>query len=807
MADGVQGVVDQGAVQRVGEEIRNRNVLTPKQQENAEEANKADHIFKYCVQGRRPVELEWFINDNYHEDRQQLRFNTANNKLEPVPAEKMASRININKAKQLTRGIVSYINREHPIVNVWPGPNTESSNAYSQAKKEQQLIMHWYDHLQINALNKKVTMSGVKYGIGWAKVLWDKDANAPTKAYKVNGKEMATIKGEILMAHSNTYDVYPDFRATSKADMRFINEAFPRTLGELAANPKYDQNVVDQIAADDKSSVSTLKGNNLNTTYKTAEMAHQTDPMQRTGIIRETFSKEFNQDTREWEIILRVTTESNLLLYHDVWTMDEFPYEYYQSDVADEVLQSYGAIKDIRTLQQALSRGASQVEETMQTMGKINWLIPRGSGINVITDKTGQFVQYNPAAGIPHQSAAVNLPNYTEQHITNVERWIDDIGGAHDAFYGKSPGSRASGKLVDQLQQGDSNSLAMYKDNFEDFQVRLYKLGLKTAKKHYGETSRRIPLNARDATGNYMFVDIKASDIAIEDKVQVRSGSVLPFSQNDRMQLAIDLYKEKLIQDPNVALKLAGLVDLENIFGSEQMDIDRQTRENTAMIKGEPVDDPNIAEDHGVHVRVMDELIKSPGWYEIDDEVKKTLMDHRSKHIKMKISLAKLAASMNVDKIKRQETMMVRANSTGEMTPIVQQQWWDKFGIEADSAEIQARGGTDVQDPTEALAQAHAENMLMAQGHPAHVSPGDNHIVHGEQHDAYISAPEFMVLPKSAQQRINEHRKQHDVAAKTAVAVRGLIANSETGVPMPDHTITTAKMKQESQASAQTQEP
>lgn len=789
-----EAVADKGAVKMAADNMqRNLNVLTPEQKAALETANKADHIFKYCQTGRRPQELEWFINDNYHDDREQLRFDTNSNRLVPVPAEKASSRININKAKQLTRGITSYINREHPIVNVWPGPNQTTADSFNNARLEQQLIYHWYDHLQMNSVNKKVTAQGVKYGISWYKVLWDQDAVAPTAPYKVNGKELTTIQGEVWVGHSNTYDVFPDFRATHKGDMRFINEAMPRTIGELASNSRYDQNVVDMIAADDKSALSTLKNSSMNNTYRTAEMAHQTDPMQRTAILRETYVKEFDLDKRQWVIRLYVTTESNLLLLDTEWGLDEFPYEYYQSDIADEIFHSQGAIKDIRGLQSALSRGASQVEETMQVMGKINWLIPRGSGITVITDKTGQFVQYNPAAGQPHQAQPSNLPQYTDKHMSNLERWIDDIGGAHDATYGRLPTSRASGELVDKLQQGDSNSLAMYKDNFEDSQVRVYKLMMKTAKKHY-VTSRKVPLNSRDAVGDYQFIELSGKEINLEDKVQVRTGSVLPWDMGDRIQLAKDLYKDGLI-GKDAALKMMNLLDLDSIMGNDQQDVERQIKENKDMLGGKDVDDPIIVEDHNAHIRCLDELIKSKKWYDLADKVKQALMDHRQKHVKMSMELRKIEASMNVEPIKRSESFMVRADSTDGMTPVEKQQWYDKFGIDSDAAETQVRGGTFIQDPQEAMNQADLENKLFGEGEFPKVAPQDNHQVHYEMHNALLSSDEFQALPKSQQQRAQEHVNIHARFLQNSKPQAGLVPTTETGIPIPSHTINTKGMK------------
>lgn len=813
-----EGVVDAKVVTAVGDKARNFGVATKQQQASSEKATKANNIFSYCLQGRRPYELEWYIDDTFHRDRQVLRYNVNNKSLEPMPAEKSQSRVNVNKSKQLVRGVTSYLTREHPMVNIIPG--TQEDDAYSKAKKEQYLYEHWYDHLQLNSVHKRVAGGAARHGIAWSKVIEDDSAVAPTDPYKVNGAdgtetEKNTVKGEVLVLACDNYAIYADWRATSKADMRFINEAFPRTVGELAANSKYDQNAVDMISADDKSSLSTLKLESLtNGGGRTPEMANHADPQQRTVITRETYVKELGEisegplkwDVTEWMVNLYVTTEANVLLYNGRWPIDEFPYEFFQTDIADMLYETDGVIKDIRGLQQSLSRGASQVEETMQTMGKLNWMIPRGAGVTVITDQTGQFVQYNPAAGQPTQSHLAQLPQYTETHMSNLERWIDDIGGIHDATYGRLPTSRASGDLVQALQSGDSTSLGIYKDNFSDYIAREAKLMFKTAKHIYKKSgSRRVPINASTGTGIPQWAKISHNDIVIEDRIRVQVGTGLPYDQGERIKLATELKKEGIVTDEQ-ALKLMNIRVLTDIMGDKQNDIDRQIEENKRMMAGKEIDDPYIFENHDTHIEVIDQLGKSEKWWGLKDEVKQQIMEHRQKHMKLSVAMKKLMASLNVEPIKRSESLMVRSATTNDMSPIEKQQFYEKFGIDSDAAEVQLRGGLNVENPEDAVQQADKENRMIAQSYPAGVSLTDNHLVHLEVHQAYQDRPDFeLVVPRAAQKLLDEHIQQHQLALKATTPTRGLMPNSETGDGVPASPVRTAGMKQQQREAAAAQ--
>ena len=59
---------------------------------------------------------------------------------------------------------------------------------------------YWYRHLQLNKMGKKVALNGAKYGVGWAKVLWDKDALAPTKPFTNDeGQKSGFQYGELMI--------------------------------------------------------------------------------------------------------------------------------------------------------------------------------------------------------------------------------------------------------------------------------------------------------------------------------------------------------------------------------------------------------------------------------------------------------------------------------------------------------------------------------------------------------------------------------------------------------------------------------
>lgn len=775
---------------------------SPEQLKDEQAAGDALRIYKYCLMGVRDKQYQWFLNDNAYFNRQALKYNLTTRSLEPIPQDTTEDRININKVKKVYRSVVSYLNRDHPMIDIRPG--SQSEQAYSKARKEQQLAEYWYDHHQLNRKFKLITGSGARYGIGWVKIAWDGDSLSPTTPFKnLAGKTQTKIKGGLMIEHADTWEILADPLARDKGDMRFIVHAMPRTIDELKNNKSYKN--TDQLAADLKLNVSPFRNAQLQ-----AQTINKLEPGSegmKTVMILEVFHREY--ENGQSIIKKTVITEGGLLLQDMVWPMDEFPFEFYQTDVVSALYDSEGIIKDIRDLNRFLNINASQVQETVRVMGKLNWLIARGSGINMIRDKTGDFIEYNPQAPKPEQARPAALAPQVMEQNNNLERWIDDQAGAHDAFNGTAPYNRASGDAIGKLQDGDSNALAMMRDNMDDFGVRVFKLMFKTYK-----NNAKADLSFRVKDANVLsdaFTTITPDEISIEDDIQVRTGTALPYSQGDKLNLGLDLWEKKLITDSGTILRLMGLTDVENITGSQQLDIDRQTEELTAMIAGKMVDDPVISEDHNVHIEVIDQYVKTPDFKKLDKKKRQLILDHRGNHVDLSIQLAKMKAALDVEPIKRNESLMVRASSLAEFTPLERSNYFDKFAVSSDALEIQKRGGLEVTDPSAAIEQAHNENTQMAeQGNPVHISPFDNHEVHLEVHNALVASDEFKTLTSPNQNMIRSHIKQHEQYLQAQTPSPGLVPNGVTdSVPKPSHKVVTAADKRRAmrQSNQQGQPP
>lgn len=766
--------------------IRNAG-KTPEEKADDEVKFRTGKIWEYLRESRRRRAYEWFINDMFYENNQYLKFNVASRRVQSQPVTKVLDRVIINKTKTQVRGIVNFLNSEHPDVGIRPG--TQADDAYLRAMKEKHQCDYWYDVLQLNRKGKIISADSCKHGVGWAKILWDEDALAPSAPFvTTDGASHNKTYGQVTFDRCETYEVYPDPMAEDLGDMRYMVHAPVRTIAELQNNKLYKN--TDRIESDHKLSVDNMRSFELRQEVATGpEWSYGQSGGMDTVVALEIYWRYFDSFSNSWKLRVTTRTEAGVILRDEDWGMDEYPFEFFQTEVAGKILESKGVIHDIREPNRALNEIMSQIHETARIMGKLNWRVPRGSNLDVITDETGQFLEYDIVpGGAPEQTQAVNLPSYIFQEVNMLVGFIEDLSGMHAAFNGKAPFAQASGDLVEELSQGDQNNLTTMRDNYNDFWSRSYKKMLKTAKLNY-KTTRKIPTNQKDAFGEDVWVELKPSDIDVEDTVKVNTGTAMPYSIAQKQQMYMNLWKEKVIQDPSILLKLIELPDIAAAMGDDEADITRQLKEIKDIIAGkDPADkknglDPIISENHQVHIETLDKFTKTEKFKELKPDIQQKILDHRAKHIDLSIQLAQIQQAMQVEPIKRSETLMIRPTSMNELSAIERTQYFSKFGIQSDSAQIAERGGLFVQDPAQAEMQAQNEDIEMLQMRAVQVSWGDNHQVHLETHAQIMDHPNFKLFPQVVQDLFEQHMKDHMDAMKAILTSPGLVPNGQEGMP------------------------
>lgn len=740
---------------------------------------RAQKILDYMMQAKRRAEYEMWTNDQFYQGEQFATYNPASRTIQRTGGRD-DSKIVINKIKQNARFVVMWLNRDHPQSRVMP--SNADDQAYDKAKKTEHLLDYWYDCLDLSTQNKQSTLDAYKYKTGFQKIIWDTLAMTSTSPWGDEAGETRTdTKGDLNISRVDPYEMYidPMLNSTNIDDARFLCQSAPRSLGELRSNPDFKN--TDKLSGDSKLASSFLKESVIRaqTTGASTFSIDGKDDLA-TCIVNELYVRELDGQ-QNWQIRKIVFTRNGVLLENTIWGENFYPFEMYLADVQGSILDGGGPMRDLRSPQKAFNQIMSIIHENARIMGKINYRMPRGANVNVIDDEVGQFLEYDPTpGGAPEQLTPSGLPAYIPNHATSLMNIIDDLGGNHSASYGKSPGSKASGELVNRLQEGDSNNLLLMRDNLDDFQRRVYKKALKTFKSN-APVDRYVRSKSTNSTGRYDFWTIKPQDVVTEGDIEVVTGSKMPYSMQDRQEMLLNMKKEGII-DAKTFLKAVNLPDLDNAMNTNQLDIERALDENRRLLQGELLPAPAKGEDHATHIEVHVQLIKSPEYLAANPNIKDNIQEHYGNHINLNFQLAMIAASMNLDPIKRSENVMFRQD-IGQLTPIERTQAMAKVSIQSDAAAIQQRGGLHTQDPAQAEVQAQQEDIELMDGTPVMISLGDNHKVHIETHSQLMQTAAWEVAPDVVKREVDRHIQSHMTAMEALAPTPGLVPGPNFDVP------------------------
>jgi hypothetical protein len=147
------------------------------------------------------------------------------------------------------------------------------------------------------------------------------------------------------------------------------------------------------------------------------------------------------------------------------------------------------------------------------------------------------------------------LPAAPFNHISNSERWLEEIGGIREASLGRAPGSLQSGKALEALQQADAQTVAEPIENLEIFLADMGEFILEVIEE-YSVVSEEVIQDGEKVK----FVGANAEN-AGEDVMKVKSGRVtvrivpeIAYSEEMKKETLFRLLEYQMI-DPQTMLE------------------------------------------------------------------------------------------------------------------------------------------------------------------------------------------------------------------------------------------------------------
>jgi len=489
-------------------------------------------------------------------------------------------------------------------------------------------------------------------------------------------------RGEVTAWLLDPYDFYVDPLATSVEEAQYCVKAIRKTLSEITTNPNYtfygdppetgdaqvasspskqfllqSLKVISGTSNEEEEEGIILKEVWIKTRVSEDNMEDMKDELKRNG--------EETKDLKEGEILMRIIhyidrEEDPLLI--QLKRRKDFPFVMYQADINPLELYGESWAKHIIPINKVLNalESSTFAYNYRYALGRI--VMDKNSGVRIVSNEHGSFIEKNRGSevtSLPLQP----LPRSYQQQINNCWKYIEDLGGSHEASRGVLPESVTSGIAIAELKQADSSNQSDLVDNLEDFLVSVGRKILREISDNYSAPKIAKDVGLNEEIGVFAYVGeggkrdknevtigAEKYDLAVigrDNEVRVTIGSWLAYTKSARQEKVKELYNSGLI-DAKTALKHLEFSDINTIVeetrkkeildqmsassatGAEGVSDEELARtENIIMTHENRKVEPLVTDNHAVHILVHNEALGQSG----NENVKA--------HIEMHLALSK----------------------------------------------------------------------------------------------------------------------------------------------------------------------
>lgn len=418
--------------------------------DNEQKIAYCESLLEDVKKSRERTDLEWYQNYQFELGNHYMMVNSVTGSLEVNPPRRKGEvRMVVNKIRSTKRAIQNYVTRTQPKWEIVPGDVDEET--VKNARKLGKVLDYLYRRLHLEQVVAGVVDSGLSTSVGIVEVDWDSEAEGGI--------------GQVRIRQHDPFDVWWDRRSylyAGKLVSRFVAKTPVRSVAEVKADARYDEKARKEVQSDEELAVSRLKAKILR-----KEMGSSEDQVIPTVTVKEFLLWDDEKNKKGGKIKLFTYAGSQVLREEDL-AETEYPLYIYQIQM--NPLKVYGRawVSDAVPLNKAIDRAVSQKIMYMNQALVYRLIAEKGHGAGVVTNEMGEVLEINK--GRNFQQMMMNpLPAGYEQVSNELNAYLEDTLGAHDAALGRMPTGARSGDTLEAIQAADSNNLTGLTASLESF--------------------------------------------------------------------------------------------------------------------------------------------------------------------------------------------------------------------------------------------------------------------------------------------------------------------------------------------------
>ncbi len=460
-------------------------------------------------------DLEWYQNYQFENGNHYMAVNTVTGTLEANPPRRRGEvRMVINKIRSTKRAIQNYVTRTQPKWEIIPGDTDKDT--VRNARRIGKVLDFIYRKLHLEQMVFGIIDTGLSTSIGVVEVDWDEEAEGGI--------------GQIRIREHDPFDVFFDKRAflySGRFVGRFIAKTVVKSVDEVKNDKRYDKKARKEVKPDEELATSRLKAKIIK-----KDMGSSEDKAIPTVVVKEFFLWDDEKNEKGGRVKLFTFAGDRVLREEDLEDT-EYPIYIYQIQMNPLKIYQRAWITDAIPMNKAIDRAVSQKISYINQALIYRIIAEKGHGAGVVSNEMGQILEVNK--GRIFQQMNMNpVPAGFDNLTEEMNSYLEDILGAHDAALGRMPTGARSGATLEAIQAADSNNLTGLTASLESFLAVVGERILKLAAKKY-QVSRIIKLSEPEDGEEYMKVIGQGSNqkpegaaiITEDNEVIVKIGSWL----------------------------------------------------------------------------------------------------------------------------------------------------------------------------------------------------------------------------------------------------------------------------------------